>query len=65
MLKDDVIEALANYFEVEVPDKEEGVYDYDYDWVSGCSMGRNRPWLTLKNVVKALDYAGLLEDEED
>ena len=64
MDKELVLQALADYFEIDMPDKEDGVYDWDYNWTSGCSFNRNS-YLNLKNVVKALDYAGLLEDEEE
>lgn len=62
MTKDEMIEALADYFGIDVPEKENGRYCWDYDWESGCSFGNLGPWLTLKNVVYALeDYC---EDED-
>ncbi len=65
MSKAEVIRALADYFDLEVPKNVEDIHN-DYDWTSGCSMGSiDTPWLTLENVVTALDSAGLLEDYYD
>lgn len=57
MTKEELIEALADYFEVEIPDN---IYR-DYDWNSGCAMGDGRQWLTLANVVEAIERADLIE----
>ena len=60
MNKDKVILALAEYFDIE-PDDETGDYDLDsYDWSSGCSFGGGI-WLSLANVVQALENAGLFD----
>lgn len=61
MNKNEVIEALANYFGVDIPDD----INRDYDWNSGCSMRGSDNWLTLANVVDALDRAWLLSDDDD
>ena len=63
MSRTEVIEALADYFGVDVPKD----IHRDYDWNSGCSMrGSSDNWLTLANVVEALDNAWLLDsDDED
>lgn len=63
MTKNEMIEALADFFQVDLPKMENGEYDIsrEYDWVSGCSMGSGRNWLTLENVVNAL--SDFCEDE--
>ena len=62
MSRTEVIEALADYFGVDIPTN----IHRDYDWNSGCSMsGTSDNWLTLANVVDALDRAWLLDDDED
>lgn len=60
MSKREVIMALAEYFGVDVPQD----IRRDYEWNSGCSFGNGGEWLTLANVVKALDNAYLLDDDE-
>jgi hypothetical protein len=54
--EDLLVKALARYFGVDIPEKKNGKYCYDshYDWVSGCTIGRDYTWLTLENVVYAL-----------
>lgn len=65
MSKAEVIRALADYFDLEVPKNVEDIHN-DYDWTSGCSMGSiDTPWLTLENVVIALDRAWLLDDDDE
>ena len=60
MKKEKVIEALAQYFEIE-PDEDTGVYDLTgYDWTSGCGFGGG-VWLSLANIIDALENAGLIE----
>lgn len=63
MTKNEMIEALADFFQVDLPKMENGEYDirHEYDWISGCSMGSGRNWLTLENVVNAL--SDFCEDE--
>lgn len=56
----DLLTALADYFGVEEPNN---IYR-DYDWNAGCSMGSGRPWLTLANVVEALEQADLIDEED-
>ena len=52
MTREEAIELLAEYFEIE-PD-ENGEHDLNsYDWTSGCSMGGG-VWLNLANVIEAL-----------
>lgn len=51
MKKEEVIEALAEYFDIEP--NEDGEYDLnDYDWEAGCKS--NGQWFSLKEVVRAL-----------
>lgn len=64
MVRAEVINALADYFDLEVPSCADDIHD-DYNWTSGCGMGGGRPWLTLENVIEALDGAGLLDDEDE
>jgi len=56
--KDKLIETLAEYFGLDLPEYKNGEYDIHnkYSWVAGCSMGGgfDAPWLTLENVVDAL-----------
>ena len=53
MDRDDIIEKLAFYFEIEP--NEEGKYDLDdYDWQAGCSFNGSGIWLNLANIVEAL-----------
>lgn len=61
MSKKEVIMALAEYFGVDMPKD----INRDYAWNSGCSMSGSDNWLTLANVVEALDSAYLLDDEDD
>ena len=67
MTRNEMIECLADYFNLDYPEKDEdGNYNIhrDYDWTSGCSFGEiGTPWLTLENVVNAV--ADHLEDEEE
>lgn len=60
MTRNDAIMALAEYFDLTPP---ENIYT-DYDWLSGCSMRCGR-WLSLTNVIEALDNAYLFEEEDD
>lgn len=51
MERDEIIEALADYFGIEP--NEEGEYDLDdYDWQSGCSF--NGRWMNLATIVEIL-----------
>lgn len=57
MDKEQVIRALAEYFNIEA--EEDGTYDLDdYDWTSGCRF--NGRWLCLKNVVECLLEEGII-----
>ncbi len=57
MTRNDMIEALADYFGYDYPDidPDTGEYDLenDYNWISGCYAGHT--WMSLKNVVYALE----------
>ena len=56
VIKDAIIEALADYYGIDLEEDENGNYDISgYDWDSGCSFGGcDVPWLTLKNVVRCM-----------
>ena len=57
MDKEQVIKALAEYFNIR-PD-DDGEYDLgDYDWTSGCYS--NGVWFSLANVVECLEKEGLI-----
>ena len=61
MTRTELIETLGNYFHVST--NEDDVVT-SWDWTSGCSMGDiDTPWLTLANVVDALEC--LCDDEDD
>lgn len=64
MSKSEVIEALADYFKLDVPSN----IDCDGDWISGATIlgndGEYR-WMTLANIIEALDRAWLLDDDDD
>ena len=64
MSRAEVINALADYFQVK---PQKGDY-FSGDWVCGCTIlgddGEYR-WLTLENVIEALDRAWLLDDDDD
>lgn len=64
MTKTELIEALAEYFGLEIPEKPNDIHD-NYDWICGCSMGNDGPWLTLENVIDAISSAGLISDDDD
>jgi len=52
MTKQELIETLADAFNIE-PDDETGEYDLnDYDWQAGCYC--NHVWFSLASVVDAL-----------
>ena len=64
MTKNDMIEALADYFGFDYPDVDPDTGEYDlgtYDWEAGCYAGD--AWMSLKNVVYALE--DLCEEEEE
>lgn len=71
MTRNELIEALSEYFGAELPQMDAfGRYDLaDYDWEAGCYSGTGRDgeavWFSLRNVVEAIEEAGLLEDEEE
>lgn len=49
----ELIEALANWFDIE-PDEETGEFDLeDYDWQAGCYI--NEKWFSLAEVVKCIE----------
>lgn len=51
MTREELIEALAEYFGIEPDDN--GEYNLNsYDWESGCYF--NHQWFSLKEVVRAL-----------
>ena len=53
MDREEIIEKLATYFELEP--EENGEFDLDsYDWQAGCCFSGSGIWLTLANVVDAL-----------
>lgn len=55
MTKNELIEALAEHFDIELIEKENGEYDISgYDWTAGCYS--NGIWMSLAEVVKALKY---------
>lgn len=63
MTKTELIETLANYFNIS---DEDGDVTSTFAWQSGCSFGDiDTPWLTLENVVDALEYLCDDEDDED
>ena len=54
MEREEIMEMVAEWFEIE-PD-EDGTYNIDdYDWTAGCSMGRDRKWLCLAEVVRMIE----------
>lgn len=65
MSKMELIRTLARYFNLDIPSNEEDIHN-KYEWVSGCSFGKwDTPWLTLENVVDAIEQSGLLDDDDD
>ena len=61
MTREDLIKVLADAFKIE--SDENGEYDLnDYDWEAGCSFYGTGVWLSLKNVVNAIEESGYLED---
>lgn len=51
MDRDEIIEILADYYEIEP--NEEGEFDLnEYDWQAGCSF--NGKWLNLATIVRLL-----------
>ena len=55
MTRNEIIERLVEWFELDYPDKDEdGNYIMDgYDWTAGC--GINGRWLSLKEIVFCLE----------
>ena len=54
MDREEIVEAVAQYFEVERD--EEGNYDTDtYDWQAGCYLGSGGKWLSLAEVVDCIE----------
>ena len=55
MDRNELIEKLCDYFELEYPEKENGEYvTYNvYDWEAGAYNG-NGHWFSLNEVVNAL-----------
>ena len=52
MTRAELIEKLAEYFEIEP--NENGEYNLnDYEWVAGCRFNGDT-WLNLKNIVECL-----------
>ena len=63
MTSEQVIEAVAEWYNIE-PDEQTGKYDLDdYDWQSGCS--HNGHWVCIADVVgcieNMLNMRGLLD----
>ena len=53
MDREEIIERLAEYFEIEPDDN--GEYNLNsYDWQAGAYTGHGDIWLNLANVVDAL-----------
>ena len=53
MDRQEIMQAVAEYFGL-APDEETGEYDINsYDWISGCYI--NRRWLSLEEVVKCIE----------
>lgn len=69
MTRNEMIEALAEYFGAELKEKDNGEYDITgYDWEAGCYMGvenswGENEWLSLRNVVFALE--DLCEEDDE
>ena len=63
MTRNDLVEAVADYFGLDYPEKDgDGQYICEgYDWEAGC-YGEN-VWMSLANFVEAVEP--LCEDEED
>ena len=64
MSKREVIMALAEYFNLDVPENWDDLC-HSYAWTSGCSVRGSDNWLTLENVINALDDAWLLDEDFD
>lgn len=61
MTRDTMIEALANYFKIDLEvDENENYIINSYDWESGCYCGD--VWFSLKSVIRALE--GYCEEDE-
>lgn len=55
MTRNEVVEAVADYFGIDYPEKDEdGQYDCTgYDWEAGCYAGH--VWMSLSAFIDALD----------
>lgn len=55
MTRNEVVEAVADYFGIDYPEKDEdGQYICEgYEWEAGC-YGRNR-WMSLASFIEAID----------
>ena len=52
MTRQEMIEKLAEYFDIEP--NEDGEYDLDdYEWTAGCRFNGST-WLNLKNIINCL-----------
>ena len=65
MTRNECIEMLADYFGCDLDTDDDDNYIIDTsEWTSGCSFGSiDRHWLTLHNVVRALQYGFDSEDD--
>jgi hypothetical protein len=56
MDRNEIIEALANYYDIELETDDNGEYIIDGEdaWESGCCYSRDGKWLNLKTIVKIL-----------
>lgn len=61
MTKTEMINALADYYHIDVELDEYG-NPIGYDWESGAYLGVDGEWLSLANVVSVLEY---LCDDDD
>lgn len=54
MTSKEVIEAVAEWYDID-PDDETGEYDLDsYDWTAGCNFDGH--WMCLKDVVGCIEH---------
>ena len=54
MTSKEVIEAVAEWYDID-PDDETGEYDLDsYDWTAGCNFDGH--WTCLKDVVGCIEH---------
>lgn len=57
--REEVIEALANYFGIE-KDEDTETYNFNsYSWEAGGYL--NNRWLSLNTIIRALEDEGLID----